>query len=187
MVLNEVKNLTPEDLCANVTELFDRIKCQQEANKYPQCAPNVWTLIENAKTLADSIDTALNKYSEILSLNLDVVQDLDKLCGYSRDDLSRYYAQATQDGQEFVSLQDQAKRIESCAGEFEKWLKDLSANDIGQIPDNLDDNLIHDTSTQLEKLEPQRKKLFQSVEKLKSVGPRIYAIGIRHVQFCKNK
>nr|VFJ90488.1 MAG: hypothetical protein BECKH772A_GA0070896_100226 [Candidatus Kentron sp. H]VFJ91677.1 MAG: hypothetical protein BECKH772B_GA0070898_100206 [Candidatus Kentron sp. H]VFJ98281.1 MAG: hypothetical protein BECKH772C_GA0070978_100206 [Candidatus Kentron sp. H] len=191
MVANAVQNVTPEDQCAHVTGLFPKIKCQQEvaddiASQFPKCTPNVPTLIDDAGKLTESIKATLQKFDKILALDLNV-QTGEVLCGYSRDDLSRYYEQATQEGQVFVSLQSKAKQIEGCAGEIEEWLKKASTSTIDQTTDILHDNLIRTTSAHLEKLDPLRVTLIQSVEKLKAAGPQILALGTLHVRFCKSK
>ena len=185
----------PDDPCADVTELFEKIECQQkvsdrkvddtDATRFPTCTPNVPTLIERANQLQDSINQKLSGYTGILEFDPDVVQTAEQLCGFSRDELSRFYRQATQDQDGFTSLQGQAKQIESCAADIEEWLQKAAEKDMERTTDALHDNLIRSTKKQLKKLVVPRERLIESTRKLKDVGPKILAIAKLYVRFCK--
>ena len=177
---NEEAAGPPRD-CSSIRDPFERAECEDD---FPSCAKSAGALIDGSTLLIGQIQEELSKYGGLLELDLDNIGDKERLCGFSRNTLTKYYYDATGDSRSILDLELTASDIDACANKIQAWVQKRSAQLI-TTDDKLGDNLIRSTKEELKPLAPLRQDLGVSVRKLKEAGPKIYSLIVFHNRFCR--
>ncbi|MGF1528129.1 MAG: hypothetical protein ACFCBW_15230 [Candidatus Competibacterales bacterium] len=164
--------------CSTIPNPSERAACE---NKFPPCADSASALLDRSKLLVTEIETELSRYSEVLEIDFSDIRNRENLCNFTRDQLRRYYSDATGDASAIRRLQGRAKDIEACAVDIESWVE---ATPVGTNNDEFQDNLIRETRSDLSKLNPLRVEVERSVQKLSEAGPKIFGLVRYHLRFC---
>jgi hypothetical protein len=167
--------------CTKITDPFERAECEDQ---FPDCAANTPELIGRSQLLIDQINSELEKYTVVLEKDFGDIGNKATLCGFTRDELKKYYGEATNDTSIISSLQSKAHDIEACGKQVEDWITQVQLN---STDDALQDDLIRETKKDLQKLDPLRINLNVSVKKLQEAGPKIYGVIRLYNRFCERK
>lgn len=167
--------------CSAIKDPFERAACEDQ---FPECAESANALVTESGTLITQVKAELDRYSDLLNLNLDSVADKDRLCAFTRETLTKYYNDATADSSAIRLLETNAGGIQACAAEIELWVEKTS---LATTDDKLQDSLIRETREQLKPLKGLRTELNDSVRRLGEAEPKIFSLIKFHNRFCSGQ
>jgi len=116
--IEEEPEITAETDCESLEKLTDILACEQAQNA-PSCAASTYELRQNANTLVDAIDVELRQYGDLLEIDYTSIDNRDKLCEFSRDDLNETYETASKNPLILKELQFEATGIQGCSTSWE--------------------------------------------------------------------
>lgn len=166
--------------CDALTDVFEQRECEL-AKVAPACSPTVTELEARARLLVTEIDQELAQYGDLLTRDWTDVNNRQRLCEFSRAQLSENYQIATQNPEILRTLQRDAGDIQACQRDWEEWMRDNAETDAS---DSLIDAVTRDAEEQLGPLTEQMEELGVSVAKLQSAAETILGIVDVHIIYC---
>lgn len=113
--------LTPTDIkkCADITDPLDRFFCEQG---HSDCPRSIRVIKSGYDKVLEEFNNALSVYQPVLDLDLGKVDDMNKLCSYSLDQLKKFRALAEQDNQGLKRFDGELRRLEICGDTVQAFL-----------------------------------------------------------------
>lgn len=173
---------TNGDPCANLTDLRELANCHN-ARETPMCSPSPIALREQTSILLAELDAQMSEYSGLLELDTAKIEDEERLCGITFEELEAFYKSASEDPEVFKRLDGRSKKIEECSSDWEAWLANFDAGTGGDIADNL----VRSVKTNMDKLRPQLQHMRVGITRLEQAEPQLLNLARLHVLICPDK
>lgn len=169
-----------DDPCAGLTGLRELANCQN-AQETPSCSPSPRVLREQTGVLLADLDSQMSEYQGLLDLDVATVDGEKELCAITFDELEGYYEDASEDPEIFKRLNKRSEDIESCTGEWEKWLAEF---DVGTGSDRINDALVRSTKSNMDQLRPQLQNMSVGMTRLEQAAPQLLNLARLHLLTC---
>lgn len=164
--------------CLSLPDPIEIAKCLNRSNGMPDCANGIPELGQNSALLASNVQSQLENYGGVLSLDPDTVVGIEALCELPVDTLSGFYVDATQNKDVLSSMQTQASELETCTVSFGDWLEETEESE------ELSDAAIRAFKLTLTGITDSQKALTTSVTQLEEAGPKIMGLIQFHLILC---
>ncbi|MFZ5965497.1 hypothetical protein ACOXXX_21385 [Thalassococcus sp. BH17M4-6] len=169
-----------DDPCAGLTDLRELANCQN-AQETPSCSPSPRALREQTGILLAELDAQMSEYQGLLELDTAKIEDEERLCGITFEELEEFYRDASEDPEIFKRLEGRSNDIEACTGEWEEW---LATFDVGTGSGDINDALVRSTKSNMDQLRPQLKNMNVGITRLEQAAPQLLNLARLHVLIC---
>jgi hypothetical protein len=175
---------TGED-CSAYERASERIRCKREQGTLesdaPDCAQEVWKLIENAEQLVGVVQAELDTYGQILEKDFTKVENQEELCGYPLAQLDKFHKQAQENPAQLEAFRRQADAMQQCRVDWEAYERERGA---GEVSGTLRDSIVRETDAKFQPLVQELSNLDQSIRKLESAEGQLYEMIGLHLRYC---